>query len=37
MSNNEDQNELWYIGKNIKLEAKKKKKKNLRDSLNCAH
>ena len=36
MSNNEDQNELWYIGKNIKLEAKKKKK-NLRDSLNCAH
>lgn len=27
MSNNEDQNELWYIGKNIKLEAKKKKKK----------
>jgi len=35
MSNNEDQDELWYIGKNIKLEAKKKKK--LRDSLNCAH
>ena len=29
MSNNEDQNELWYIGKNIKLEAKKKKKKKL--------
>ena len=26
MSNNEDQNELWYIGKNIKLEAKKKSK-----------
>lgn len=35
MPNNEDQNELWYIGKNIKLEAKKKT--NLRDSLNCAH
>ena len=26
MSINEAENELWYIGKNIKLEAKKKKK-----------
>ena len=38
MSINEAQNELWYIGKNIKLEAKKKKKQqHLRDSLICAH
>ena len=36
MSINEAQNELWYIGKNIKLEAKKKQQ-HLRDSLICAH
>ena len=28
MSINEAENELWYIVKNIKLEAKKKKKNN---------
>ena len=38
MSINEAQNELWYIGKNIKLEAKKKQQQqHLRDSLICAH